>query len=279
MKRKNILKLIKGAIIILCLFFAGTIVVYTVKIITWKLENKETNNQISEILESAVIVEDVDNITTEKINPPYDNLEDPYWKYINEKLINVDFNKLTKINNETKGWLKINGTNVSYPFVQTNNNDFYLNHSFDKSKNSAGWVFLDYRNNIANLNLNTILYAHGRLDNTMFGSIRSILNNGWLANSNNFVIKMVTNKEKTVWQVFSVYHIPTTSDYLQIDFSDNREFEEFLEIIKNRSSYDFKTKLTSDDQIITLSTCYNNTEKIVVHAKLIKRELITTYSK
>ena len=273
MKNNYNFKLIKTAVIVICLFFAVTIVIYTAKITIWKLENKKTSKQITEISDSIKVIENIDDANAEKINPPQNDLNDPYWKYINENLINVDLSKLLKVNNETKGWIQISGTNVNYPFVQTNNNDFYLNHSFDKNKNSAGWVFLDYRNNIDKNDSNTILYAHGRLDNTMFGSIRSILNSEWLENSENFIIKMVTDKEATLWQVFSVYQIPTTSDYLQIEFSNSNEFENFLELIINRSSYDFKTTLSSNDQIITLSTCYNKADKIVVHAKLIKREI------
>ena len=44
-------------------------------------------------------------------------------------------------------------------------------------------------------------------------------------------------------------------------------------MIKNRSSHNFNTNVTSTDIILTLSTCYNNNEKMVVHAKLIKKEV------
>ena len=46
----------------------------------------------------------------------------------------------------------------------------------------------------------------------MFGSLRKILTNGWLNKQENFVIKLSTEKENTLWQVFSVYKIPTTND-------------------------------------------------------------------
>ena len=71
-------------------------------------------------------------------------------------MIDINFNELKNINNDVKGWIKVNGTNINYPFVQSKNNKYYLTHSFDKSYNSAGWLFLDYRNN----NKNTIIYAH-----------------------------------------------------------------------------------------------------------------------
>ena len=92
-------------------------------------------------------------------------------------LINVDFQELKSTNNQTVGWIQVNGTNINYPFVQANDNKYYLTHSFDKSHNTSGWVFLDYRNNIQTLDKNTILYAHGRIDKTMFGTLKNILNN------------------------------------------------------------------------------------------------------
>lgn len=44
-------------------------------------------------------------------------------------------------------------------------------------------------------------------------------------------------------------------------------------MIKNRSSYNFNTSVNSNDNILTLSTCYSNSDKMVVHAKLIKKEV------
>ena len=187
-------------------------------------------------------------------------------------LLNVDFKELKKTNNQTKGWIQVNGTTINYPFVQTQDNIFYLTHSFDKSYNEAGWVFLDYRNNINELDRNTILYAHGRMNKTMFGSLKNIIKSDWYSNKDNYVIKMSTETENTLWQVFSVYKIPTTNDYIQVNFSSDEEYNKFLNKLKKRSTFDFNVDLTEKDKIITLSTCYNDYEKVAMHAKLIKYE-------
>ena len=106
----------------------------------------------------------------------------------------------------------------------------------------------------------------------MFGSLKKILTNGWLDNSDNHVIKLSTEYENTLWQVFSVYHIETTNDYIQVNFSNDSRFLEFANMLKNRSEYNFNTELIESDKILTLSTCYSDSEKLVLHAKLIKRE-------
>ena len=105
----------------------------------------------------------------------------------------------------------------------------------------------------------------------MFGSLRNILSSGWLNNTDNYVVKLSTEKENTLWQVFSVYHIPTTSDYIQTEFSSDEEFLHLITKLKDRSMFNFNTDVNSNDNILILSTCYSDTEKVVLHAKLIKK--------
>jgi len=268
--RKRRIKIIVIFLMIICL---GTLIASAFEIYKWKIDSNKTNEQVNKVQEITKI-EEVTNEDDVLVIPQEEEISkaNPYWDYIKMNLIHVDFQELTRVNQDTKGWIQVNGTNVNYPFVQVKNNDYYLNHSFDKSWNSAGWVYLDYRNNVNNLDKNTIIYAHGRYDNTMFGSLRKILSNGWLKDKNNFVIKLSTEKENTLWQVFSVYRIPTTSDYLQVEFYDNQEFLDFTDMLIKRSGYDFKTSVYENDMILTLSTCYDDYDKLVVHAKMIKKE-------
>ena len=266
LKWKNIILIL----MVLILFITLNISIYN--IIKWKLDSNKTNEEINTIQENANIEEVQDNKGTEIIKQAEKiPKENPYWDYIKMNMIDVNFDNLKKINSDVVGWIKVNGTNINYPFVQSKDNKYYLTHSFDKSYNNAGWVFLDYRNNNIN-NRNTIIYAHGRTDKTMFGTLRKVLNNGWINNTNNYVIKISTEKENSLWQIFSIYHIPTTNDYLQTEFKDEREYQRFLNILKNRSNHNFNTSITSNDTILTLSTCYNDSEKMVVHAKLIKKQ-------
>ncbi|CCZ60470.1 srtB family sortase [Clostridium sp. CAG:710] len=266
LKWKNIILIL----IFLILFITLNISIYN--IIKWKLDSNKTNEEINTIQENTNIEEVKDNKGTEIIKQAKKiPKENPYWDYIKMNMIDVNFDNLKKINSDVVGWIKVNGTNINYPFVQSKDNKYYLTHSFNKSYNNAGWVFLDYRNNNIN-NRNTIIYAHGRTDKTMFGTLRKVLNNGWINNTNNYVIKISTEKENSLWQIFSIYHIPTTNDYLQTEFKDEREYQRFLNILKNRSNHNFNTSITSNDTILTLSTCYNDSEKMVVHAKLIKKQ-------
>lgn len=251
----------------LLIFFLIMLIIFLfslIKVILWLIDNNNTNDIIKKVANTYEINEkSYDNEVI--ING---NEKDIYFDYINLKFIDVDINKLKTFNSDTIGFIKVMGTNINYPFVQTLDNDYYLNRSYDKTYNNAGWIFLDYRNNKFN-DKNTIIYGHGRINGTMFGSLKDTLKSSWQNNKDNYIIKISTEKENSIWQIFSVYKIATTSDYLQTTFSDN-EFESFINLIKGRSSYNFETNVTNDDKVLTLSTCYNDNDKMVVHAKLIK---------
>ena len=96
----------------------------------WYIDNKKTENILNEIYENA-------NVSSDNISVDND---------LKIEVENIDFNKLINKNPDTIGWIKVLGTDINYPVVQTNNNDFYLTHSFDKSYNKAGWIFADYIN-------------------------------------------------------------------------------------------------------------------------------------
>lgn len=278
---KQIFTLKKILVILIITVCIGTLL-YSIKNIgLWYIDNKETQKQIEEIHKTTKTISVPSTEITEEEIPetPNEYEEEPetkanieYWNYVNMDAIYVDFEELKAINNDVKGWLQLNNTKINYPFVQTKDNKYYLTHSFNKSFNQAGWVFLDYRNNINNLDQNTIIYAHGRLDGTMFSDLKYIFKNNWFKNTSNHIIKVITEKETTIWQVFSLYKIKNTSDYLQINFINNNEYLTFLNMLKNRSEYNFNTTINENDKIITLSTCYTKTIKSVIHAKLIKTE-------
>lgn len=243
-------------------------------ILSWYTDKNKIEKLSKSITEKITVEEKVpEQQTTVNINPPEENKPNDYWDYIKMELISVDFSELLKKNADTVGWIKVNGTNINYPFVQTTDNTYYLNHAYDHSKNDAGWIFSDYRNNMNNLNKNTIIYGHGRYDTTMFGSLKNILNSNWYNNKDNHIIKISTPTENTLWQVFSVYSIKAESYYITTKFSTDEKYETFLNTLKERSVVDFSADININDHILTLSTCKDNFgQRIVMHAKLIKKE-------
>ena len=82
---------------------------------------------------------------------------------------------------------------------------------------------------------------------------------------------MSTPKTNTIWKIFSIYTINPEVYYLKTYFESDKEHTIFLNTLKNRSIYDFQEDVSSDDKIITLSTCTDDgTKRIVIHAKMVK---------
>lgn len=274
MKKKKLV-LRKPVIITFIVIFLILGISANYKLLKWNMDTKKTDDIINKINENNNIMEVTDNENTIKVNPPDEkiNKDNPYWDYMKMNLIDVNFTDLKKKNNDVVGWIQVSGTNINYPFVQTTDNTYYLTKDINKNNNSAGWVFMDYRNNIKDFDKNTILYAHSRVNGTMFGSLKNIMNNDWYNNKLNHVIKLSTEYENTLWQVFSVYITPVVNDYIQIEFNNSDAYLEFLNMIQKRSAYTFDVSLNNLDKILTLSTCYNDNERVVMHAKLIKMEV------
>ncbi len=269
-KRKKKKRRLKKWVLILIIIILGFISSFNIlKLLDWSKDNKKTNNNIKEI-ENTKTEEIKDDENTELISTP-DDKESDYWYYITFPLIKVDFTELIKKNEDTVGWINVNNTNINYPVVQSTDNNYYLTHSYDKKENEAGWVFLDYRNNKDFTSKNNIIYAHSRLDKTMFGSLSKVLKQSWYKDKSNHIIRLSTPTEDSLWQIFSVYVIKEETYYITTSWSSDTEYLNFLNTIKERSKYNFNTELNTDDKILTLSTCYSDTERTVVHAKLIKR--------
>ena len=236
------------------------------KVIAWYIDSRVANKEIEKVTKDTKvnIVEDNEDMVIVSTDPDY------YHLYKDVDLIDVNFDDLLNTNPETKGWLKVNNTNINYPFVQHKDNDYYLKHTFNQKKNGGGWVFLDYRNNANFEDFNTIIYGHGRKDKTIFGTLGKVLKDGYIDKKGNQFVMLSTPEKNMTYQIFSAYKVPNTSDYIKTNFTNDDEKEAFINMIKGRNAINIDVDVTKDDKILTLSTCYNNDVKIVVHAKLVK---------
>lgn len=231
--------------------------------------HSDTVSDIQEINDTILKYEESKKIKDDDKNKEFSPPNTDYWNYIKVPITDFNLKDFKKLNNDTVGFLSIYGTQINYPVVKTNDNSFYLNHSFKKGENGAGWVFMDYRNDPENLNKNTIIYAHSNLDKTMFGSLSSILNPEWFKNEDNGILSFANSTGITHWKIFSVYTIPAESKYIQTAFSNDEEYRIWAKEMAERSRYNLGYRFSENEKIITLSTCYDNIRnlRLVVHAK------------
>ena len=128
---------------------------------------------------------------------------------------------------------------------------------------------MDYRSDVINLSDNLVIYAHNRYYNgIMFGNIQNMMRYNWYSNPENRTITFKTLYETLEYEIFSLYKIETTTDYLKVIFPDNKSKIDMFNLIKSRSIYNFKVDLNENDKIITLSTCADENNRYVVHAVL-----------
>ena len=246
-------------------------------IVNWFIQGTAISNLSNAIKTETEIKQTMDgelfniNEPDEEETPITEEEKDMYWRYLNTPLSSVDFTDLKKQNKDTIGWLIVNNTNVNYPVVQTTNNDYYLHHAFDRSSNNAGWVYADFRNDFNELSKNTIIYAHGRKDKVMFGSLTNTLSPEWYKKEENQIIQFSTLKYNTMWQIISIYKVKAESYYITSDFSSDTAFKTFAKNMKDRSIYNFGVDISEQDKLLTLSTCYNDSGiRLVIQAKLVK---------
>ena len=181
------------------------------------------------------------------------------------------FKALKKINKETKAYLTVKNTEISYPVVQHSDNNYYLKYDFYKKRTSMGWVYFDYRNNTDDFDDNNIIYGHSMKNGTMFGTLKNIFTEEWQNDKENFIIPFITENEKKEYQVFSIYKIESEDYYITSNFETDNEFKKFIDTIKSRSVKDFNVDVNTEDNILTLSTCANNNKyRVVLHAKMLK---------
>ena len=173
--------------------------------------------------------------------------------------IEIDFETLMSINPDTVGWIKIPDTVLSYPVVQTVNNTKYLNTSFGGLQSRAGTPFVNSINDIQNLDRNTIIYGHnmgaGRSD--MFSDLLMYKDYEFLTANRNIRFDTIY-RQHGWWEVFAVIHLDARSrefNSQQISFQDEDDFMEWICQAMSLSMHDTDIEITSDDYILTLSTC------------------------
>lgn len=261
--------------IILIMFIIVVIILVTI-VIKWLIDNYNTKkiteeiyNTIQNTQDTNVVADDSQVIESIQIETKEVQKETDYTKYYDMKLSDINFEQLLKINPDTVGWIKLNGTNINYPVVHAKDNVYYLTKSFNKKNNNAGWVFLDYRNSINDLSKNTIIYAHSRLDGTMFGTLHRLSKYSFFELKENNYINLVTENKDMLWQIFSVYKTTAVDPYCKVKFSTEADYETYIKNIINKSYHQFNITVSKTDYILTLSTCGNNNTRLVINAKLV----------
>ena len=253
MKVKKRIRLRKWVIVVFMIISLCGVAYSSYKILIWKLSVDENHRIKDDLNEKVQII--------------------PVKEEVASSIIKVDFAALKEQNEDTIAYLKVPNTNIEYVVVLGYNNEYYLNFNFNHEWNVAGWIFGDYRNHFDETDRNLIIYGHETKDDSMFGTLRYVINEDWYTNQDNHKITLVTEMGQYTYQVFSTYSIKPEDYYISTSFENDAAFGEFVNVLKNRSIYDYGVEISGSDKILTLSSClYEGRKRVVLHAKLIEKK-------
>lgn len=182
-----------------------------------------------------------------------------------EGMPEVDFEALREINPNIVAWIHLEGTPISYPVVQGQDNEFYLNHLFDGTRNAAGTLFVDSRNAPDFTDRNTIIYGHNMRDGSMFAVLEEFSSQEFFEqNSRMFLL---TPEGSYLIYLFAGYRANVHANSWQRSFADADEFEKWIREAKRQSDFTSEVEVTESDLVVTLSTCsyaFYNARYVVV---------------
>lgn len=165
----------------------------------------------------------------------------------------VDFDALGQINGDVVAWLFCEGTPINYPVVQGEDNVYYLNHLFDGAYNVGGCLFLDCGVSGDFSGRNSIIYGHQMRNGTMFSSLSGYKKQDFYEGHPQLLL--VTPENRFVVELFAGYVANVEDAAWEISFADEAAFEQWLAETKGKSMFESGVEPTSNDRILTLSTC------------------------
>jgi len=186
---------------------------------------------------------------------------------INTVTVNKEFelvrNKLVSLKKQYPdlyGWIILEGTPINYPIMQSDDNDYYLDHSYTGGKLKAGAIFADYRcDRDLMRNYNLVLYGHHMTNNTMFHSLDNFLNASFFYTNN--TVKIFTLDGMFTYKVFSAYETDKYYHYIRTHFTTRESFVNFANEMRDNSIHPVPgLTFGTGDRLLTMSTCTNRSD-------------------
>lgn len=173
-----------------------------------------------------------------------------------ETRFSVDFDALMEINPDTVGWIRFDPepSQINYPLVQTTDNSTYLDKTFSANDNTVGAIFVNTYNNPDFNDKNTIIYGHRMNDSSMFHDLAKYEDKSFWEDNHYFYIYTPDGREIT-YHIYAAGEVSETSDTYLTEFADDEAYRAFLDYTREASAYDTGVEVTTEDTVVTLSTC------------------------
>lgn len=173
--------------------------------------------------------------------------------------LTVDVAGLKAVNPDFAGWLYIAAEDISYPMVHYTDNDYYLHRTFEKADNFAGTIFIDYQNNGDLTDPNTIIYGHNMKNDSMFGKLQLLYENGDYAKDDTFWI--ITEEGAYKYRMFSMQVTSSDSPVYTLYSAPCQEFMDYITARASESAVQLPLgEYNENSKVVTLSTCWGTGE-------------------
>lgn len=183
----------------------------------------------------------------------------------------MDFSYLRTVNEDLVAWITAEGLPIDLPVVQGEDNDYYLTHRFDRELNRLGTLFVDMHNSPDFSDKNTVIYGHNMNDGSMFASLVNYKSQDFY---NNFpTIDLFTLQGDYTIEIFAGQLADANNPFIQFDFKDDMDFMTYVTYLKVISTFESPVEVSTEDQIITLSTCTEdfNNARYVIYGRLVPK--------
>ena len=189
---------------------------------------------------------------------------DPYMDVMNA----INLPALREQNQDVIGWISIPDTSLDYPLMYSGDNEFYLDHTWEKKRNFAGAIFLEQFCKTDLSDFNTIIYGHRMDTDTMFTSLKHYSSQQYW---NEHPYLYISDGAAHRYEIFSAYKTHVISDTYRLGIEDDNTKQLFIDYCIDSSVIETDIVPTVNDRIVTLSTCdetFKGDYRWVVHARL-----------
>ena len=243
-QKKNSWKIVYVLLIVLCLACIGGMLLYLQK----AQKDEAAMEEQQEVLQ--------EQFTDQQAEAGSETPE------IEKAELPIDFEGLWEVNPEIYAWLRVPDTNIDYPVLQHMEDDqsYYLTRDIYGKSNQAGSIYTEYYNSRDFQEPNTVLYGHNMKNGSMFHNVRYFADREYFDEHEELYIYLPDKILK--YQIIACYEYDDRHLLGSFDFHDEAVFAEYLEDIMNpRSMYAMireGVELTTEDKLVTLSTCVAN---------------------
>lgn len=165
----------------------------------------------------------------------------------------IDLEALREVNPDVLGWIMIPGTQLEYPLMKGLDNQYYLEHAWDKTYNPGGSIFLEKSSREDLSDYHTLIYGHRMRDGSMFGSLGEYASVEYWQEHPYVYIRDDNGVHR--YEIFSAYEANTGSRTYQVGFAGEESIQAFLDHCLRSSVIDTGIVPEQEEKILTLSTC------------------------